>query len=190
MTRRTNGQAIFAGLRARSTRGPRRRSGPGSANVFHSISNIEINAHGRVAFTAQDSLAGVLPGLWAQDSSGTLRKIVRGRRHDHREQHTLTVSSVSPPALGNGSDGLPCTYTADGRLVVQVSFTDGSTSVFVASLGGLHSDYNGDGVVNVQDIFDFLSGWFAGNPRADTNGDGTISVQDIFDFLSDWFAGI
>ena len=50
------------------------------------------------------------------------------------------------------------------------------------------ADYNGDGVVSVQDIFDFLAGWFAGAPAADFNGGG-ITVQDIFDFLGAWFAG-
>ncbi len=51
------------------------------------------------------------------------------------------------------------------------------------------ADYNGSGTVNVQDIFDFLSGWFAGDIRADFNGSGVINVQDIFDFLAGWFSG-
>jgi hypothetical protein len=50
------------------------------------------------------------------------------------------------------------------------------------------ADYNGDGVLAVQDIFDFLNGWFAGSCLADFNGGG-LSVQDIFDFLNSWFAG-
>jgi hypothetical protein len=41
----------------------------------------------------------------------------------------------------------------------------------------------------VQDIFDFLAAYFAGNPRADFNHSTTISVQDIFDFLAAYFAG-
>jgi hypothetical protein len=41
----------------------------------------------------------------------------------------------------------------------------------------------------VQDIFDFLNGWFAGAAAADFNRDGVIAVQDIFDFLNAWFAG-
>ncbi len=51
------------------------------------------------------------------------------------------------------------------------------------------SDYNGSGAVNVQDIFDFLNGWFSGDVRADFNGSGSITVQDIFDFLATWFTG-
>ena len=51
------------------------------------------------------------------------------------------------------------------------------------------ADFNMTGGITVNDIFDFLAAWFAGDPRADFNGLGGISVQDIFDFLSAWFAG-
>jgi hypothetical protein len=50
-------------------------------------------------------------------------------------------------------------------------------------------DYNNDGTLSVQDIFDFLSGWFASNILADVEGNGSLAVQDIFDFLNAWFAG-
>ena len=51
------------------------------------------------------------------------------------------------------------------------------------------ADWNSSGSVTVQDIFDFLSAWFANAPTADFNGNGAITVQDIFDFLAAWFAG-
>lgn len=51
------------------------------------------------------------------------------------------------------------------------------------------ADFNGVGGLSVQDIFDFLAAWFAGDARANFNGTGGISVQDIFDFLAAWFAG-
>jgi hypothetical protein len=51
------------------------------------------------------------------------------------------------------------------------------------------ADFNGQNGVTVQDIFDFLSAWFAGLPTADFNGQNGVTVQDIFDFLSAWFAG-
>ncbi len=50
-------------------------------------------------------------------------------------------------------------------------------------------DWNKNGELSVQDIFDFLSAWFALDPRADFNGVSGITPQDIFDFLSAWFAG-
>jgi hypothetical protein len=51
------------------------------------------------------------------------------------------------------------------------------------------SDYNGSGDITVQDIFDFLGGYFTGSPSADVNGVGGVTVQDIFDFLSLYFGG-
>lgn len=41
-------------------------------------------------------------------------------------------------------------------------------------------DYNGDGVVDVQDFFDFRDDFIAGDPVADINGDGVISGRDFF----------
>jgi hypothetical protein len=51
------------------------------------------------------------------------------------------------------------------------------------------ANYNGQGGLSVQDIFDFLGGYFANDPQADFNGQGGLSVQDIFDFLAAYFAG-
>jgi hypothetical protein len=49
------------------------------------------------------------------------------------------------------------------------------------------ADFNDDGAVSVQDIFDFLAAYFAAAPTADTDGSGVLSVQDIFDFLAAYF---
>jgi hypothetical protein len=35
-------------------------------------------------------------------------------------------------------------------------------------------------------LFEFLSAWFANEPAADFNGNGVISVQDLFDFLQEY----
>jgi hypothetical protein len=51
------------------------------------------------------------------------------------------------------------------------------------------ADFNNSGAATVQDIFDFLAGYFAGDPRADVNRSGSLSVQDIFDFLAAYFEG-
>lgn len=48
-------------------------------------------------------------------------------------------------------------------------------------------DWNAGGGLSVQDIFDFLSGYFTGN--GDFNNSGATTVQDIFDFLSCYFNG-
>jgi hypothetical protein len=50
-------------------------------------------------------------------------------------------------------------------------------------------DFNGDGILGVQDIFDFLNAWFADDPRADFNGVNGLEVEDVFDYLNAWFVG-
>ena len=53
------------------------------------------------------------------------------------------------------------------------------------------ADFNKTGGVTVQDIFDFLSAWFAKSPFATVGGDGSggaPTVQSIFDFLGAWFS--
>ena len=51
------------------------------------------------------------------------------------------------------------------------------------------ANYNRVNGVNVQDLFDYIGGWFAREPAADFNGVNGINEQDIFDFLTAWFAG-
>lgn len=51
------------------------------------------------------------------------------------------------------------------------------------------ADFNHVNGVTVQDIFDFLTAWLAGNPSANFNGVNGVTVQDIFDFLTAWLAG-
>ncbi len=70
-----------------------------------------------------------------------------------------------------------------------VSDACGSTPSAAATLQPCIADYNCTGVVTVQDIFDYLTAWFAGNLNADVNASGTLTVQDIFDYLTAWFVG-
>jgi hypothetical protein len=51
------------------------------------------------------------------------------------------------------------------------------------------ANFNGMGGLSVQDIFDFLAAFFAGEFNADFNHSMTITVQDIFDFLAAYFVG-
>jgi acetyl esterase/lipase len=82
------------------------------------------------------------------------------------------------PVLGAGH-GLP-------------ALEDIPTRKFLASALGVPvcaGDFNATGTLTVQDIFDFLNLFFAGNPAADVNASGAISTQDLFDMLEDYFSG-
>ncbi len=50
------------------------------------------------------------------------------------------------------------------------------------------ADFNGSGSVSVQDIFDFLAAYFAGDPSANMNTNPAVTVQDLFDYLGFYFA--
>ena len=50
---------------------------------------------------------------------------------------------------------------------------------------GHPADWDCSGVVEVQDIFAFLTSWFAGD--GDFDASGTTEVPDIFEFLTAWF---
>lgn len=96
---------------------------------------------------------------------------------------TLTINNVV------GSDargGTPCHgYSC---LILNTCFSDSSSAVGLTVY--CRADINLSGGITVQDIFDFLRGYFSGNlVDADYNRSGFISVQDIFDFLRGYFMG-
>ena len=62
------------------------------------------------------------------------------------------------------------------------------TSGQILHVGKCPSDWNGDGMINSQDFFDFLASFF-GKDGADFNADGKSNSQDFFDFLDAFFTG-
>lgn len=74
--------------------------------------------------------------------------------------------------IGAGS----CAATLTGPMAVNAEFR-------------CKADFNGVGALDIADVFDFLSAWFAQDPRADFDQDGELVVFDIFSFLHAWFAG-
>lgn len=58
-----------------------------------------------------------------------------------------------------------------------------------ATLTVCTADFNCSGAATGQDVFDFLSAYFTGQPLADVNGTGGVSVQDIFEFVTAFFRG-
>ena len=99
---------------------------------------------------------------------------------------------------GANPEGLAITSTDDGaglagrsRSLFLTIDDGGATSLvqFKQFPALCRADYNRDLSRGVDDIFWFLSDWFARSPRADVGFSGDIGVDDIFAFLSRWFEG-
>jgi hypothetical protein len=90
------------------------------------------------------------------------------------------TSYLSYSVLG----GFPCLVRVGGY---NTTSPTGDGVLHVNFVSNFRCDWNQSGGLSVQDIFDFLSSWFAGNGDFDLNG--TLAPQDIFEFLNCWFGG-
>lgn len=113
------------------------------------------------------------------------------RYHDGAAAWSPTQPSLGGAVIINAMLALP-----NGDLLVAGYSGDYGTEtpllaryVFPSSPPACPADFDCSGGLSVQDIFDFLNAWLAGDPRADFNGVNGITVQDIFDYLNAWFAG-
>ena len=70
---------------------------------------------------------------------------------------------------------------------VTPKIADKSANTTITAEFRCRADFNGTGGVTIQDIFDYLSAWFAGDPSADVDGVAGLAVSDIFSFLNLWF---
>lgn len=102
----------------------------------------------------------------------------------------------------NGPLNHPAMYVSLRRLGSMVLEIDGNRldAAFLSGTGGIDDaftiiktlcpvDINNDGIVNTQDMLEFLNLWSAADPRADWNNDGTVNTQDVLAYLNSWAAG-
>lgn len=75
---------------------------------------------------------------------------------------------------------------ADPGSLVEAAVDEVRIESFVC-VNACRGDFNNDGTLSVQDLFDFLAAFFADNLAADYEADGVITVQDLFTFLGAWF---
>lgn len=101
--------------------------------------------------------------------------------HDLGTFPNTGAAMVSLPALAASTDQARIRVQGEGRAFFNVSrpFTLGAPCP---------ADFDGNGELDVEDIFIYLAAWFAGEPEAQQFG-GAEGVPAIFAFLSAWFAG-
>ena len=119
----------------------------------------DLNDAGQVAYTAQFS-----------DTTGV-----------------MLVSQL--PGTGACCRGATCVQTTTAQCVGANARFSGIGLVCGPTTVCCSADFNQSGRVDAQDIFDYLTAWFAGDPDAETNGTPGLSPQDIFVFLTNWFTG-
>lgn len=117
--------------------------GTSAGTAFSDLLAFLLNDNGQIAFTSNlagnDVNASNDRGLWATDASGTLQLIVReGDQINVSDDPLLealrTVESLSALDTRSGGDSKPLGFNNAGQIAVTLTFTDGSSGVFVASI--------------------------------------------------------
>lgn len=184
-----NPNAAFGSLRGMAWDGNQGFGGNGSSAVSFS-------------FTLPTPVTAIISGNWSVNgapfgtgdgSMATSRFTLSGPTN-----YTSGFSDTGPssPLTGtlNFRNTLPAgTYTLNvtaSENFLRVGTNLGSRTAAVNFTFTIcRADFNLNGTVTVQDLFDFLGAYFAQDTRADFNPSGAISVQDIFDYLAAYFLG-
>lgn len=101
-------------------------------------------------------------------------------------KYTLRLTDVVPAS--NGMRVRIVATAVNDQVFVEAGVDDVRFAAFSCQQVPCAADFNGDGTLNTQDVFDYLNAWFASDAATDQNGDG-VDVQDIFTLLNRWFAG-
>ncbi len=120
--------------------------GTGAGVLFGtSFTSLSFNNVGQVAFIANLVGSGIGPGsgnssgLWATDLSGGLQLVARtGDLFDVNSSTSITdnrtISLITYTASSGGQDGQGRGLNDAGQLVFNLTFTDGTSGVFVATI--------------------------------------------------------
>ena len=76
-----------------------------------------------------------------------------------------------------------------GLYTCAISTSCGTTLSDSAPITLCPADFGCDGSVSVQDIYDFIEAWFAGDLRADMDGSGVLTGLDVLEYIGAWFVG-
>jgi hypothetical protein len=85
-----------------------------------------------------------------------------------------------PPPTGSCCQRTACTVTTAANCT---GGTWGGAATSCQALSCCQGDFNQDGGLTLQDLFDFLNAWFAQDPSADFDGFAGVNVSDIFSYI-------
>lgn len=131
----------------------------------------DTTTHDRLAITGVASLRGTmravaLPG-YAPKLGDSFQVLTAGAV-------TGAFDAIETAGFPAGRTVEPIYHATDVVLVVSI---------------GCAGDWNGDNLINTQDVIAYLNSWAAKDPAADLNGDGLVNTQDVIAFLNAWSAG-
>jgi alpha-L-arabinofuranosidase len=149
-----------------------------------------------------------LAAFAARRKDGTLTLLVLNKSASASRDASIAVRGWTPAASALlGSYGIPqdeAARTSVGSADVGVSFFGAAAKTFPYTFppysatlftftGHWVGDANGDGTVDVADVFWLVNALFAGGPApigsGDANGDGNFDVADVFYLINSLFAG-
>ncbi len=155
-----------------------------------------------VTYALYSSCGGIEEGCNTSDGSVTTpvfftlnpgtRYYLQVARQTNSDYALSAVPYQLSISVADGTAGACCTGTFCTTGVIEncaAAFVPGGTCNPANPVACCPANYNQNNGLEIQDIFDFLNGWFGSAARADFNGNGRLEVQDIFDFLNAWFAG-
>ena len=169
----------------------------GTTSLTFTITNPAANPVGLTGIAFSDSLPSGMtvanPNALTNSCGGTATAVagsgsvsLTGASVGLGSSCTVSVN-ITAPAAGN--------FTNTTSAVSSTNGGSGNTASANLTVGnpGLNGDANGDGQVNVGDIFYLINFLFTGGPppvnSADVNGDGNTNVADIFYLINFLFAG-
>jgi hypothetical protein len=140
------------------------------ADCVPSVSNQPVRADytagGSAAFSVTASGQGRLAYQWRKNGVN----LVAGGRITGVDTPSLVITNLQE--------------TDRGQYDVVITGACGSITSNPAGLGACEGDWDGDGVIDFNDLLAFLNDYNAQAPRADVNGDGTIDFNDFLAFLN------
>ncbi|UCD74335.1 MAG: hypothetical protein JSV91_11150 [Phycisphaerales bacterium] len=105
------------------------------------------------------------------------------RQGDEWVQNAKLMASDIDPDHDLGYD----VAVSGGTIMLGAPGVNDDTGAVYVFSGTVFGDVNGDGVVDIDDIFAILAAWGPcdGCPE-DVNGDGVVDIDDLFEVLANW----